>query len=55
MKRKIRTFSTDEVNGYNDLKRYHMQLQHMTAKQKAYWQRKPYDLGGEQCEESKKN
>lgn len=45
MKKKTRELKADERNGFNDIKRYHMQMQHMTAKQKKYWQRKPYDLG----------
>jgi hypothetical protein len=53
MKKKIRELKADEMNGFNDIKRYHMQMQHMTDKQKAYWKRKPYDLGEKHEEDSK--
>ena len=53
MKKKIRELKADEMNGFNDIKRYHMQMQHMSDKQKAYWKRKPYDLGGKHEEDSK--
>jgi len=45
MKRKVRVFNADEMETFKDIKRFHMQCQKMTADQKKYWQRKPYDFG----------
>ena len=45
MKRRTRVFNSDEIESFKDTKRFHMQCQKMTDKQKRYWQRKPYDLG----------
>lgn len=46
MKRRTRVFNSEEIEAFKDTRRFHMQCQKMTDKQKQYWQRKPYEFGG---------